>query len=510
MKAWKISLLTAVLLLVGSCQEFPPTPAQNLAQSGFSLEFFRDGYYKAVLPNWEESQELEPESIHLVTKQGQLIGVNRYQSPPEVVLREFLSSVEQNSSTYLVQQSQMGGKPFIEYTTRENDQTLRIQAVLDYCQGHTYALFAGGRDTLENADLFEEVLTSSTCQDPFQVPDLETGKIGLRVNSAGDEPLSDFYPALRLAKENGVQVIHTYIQWGDVEPAQGPRVWDWQDILIGYPIREGFEVSLVINVIHTSVKGPMPADLDGKEFDDPDFIQRFSDFVLEVLDRYPVQYLSIGNEVNDYFVSHRNEIPAYRTFFLAVQDRIHQQHPDVQVGMSFAYHDAESTNAVDIIEQLDLGDFLPLTLYIYSSGFQFDHEPDELDAYLDRILALAGDKQIAIIETGWNTAESLSGSQADQEIYLREVFSQLEENREQIAFISWFDLHDSLLENSSQAALTFLPTDSSLADDEEFMEKFVAFLNYFGLRESDGTPKLAWYAFQEEANAYLESLGADE
>ena len=47
--------------------------------------------------------------------------------------------------------------------------------------------------------------------------------------------------------------------------------------------------------------------------------ERFTDFILDVLERYPVQYLSIGNEVNDYFVHHRDEIPAYKTFFLAVR-----------------------------------------------------------------------------------------------------------------------------------------------------------------------------------------------
>ena len=505
MKLWRIGFAVLFLLLLASCQGSGQAPVPSVLPPGDSFVIFQDGYFQVVLPSWEESPELDADSIQMVYKDGQFIGINRYQNLPELTARGFLAHIEEDPNTYLVRQAELDGLPFFEYTQREDSQTMRIQAVLEYCQGRTYVLFAGGRDTVENADLFQEVLTSSTCLDPYQIPDLETGKIGMMVNPAGDDAWNGYYPALRLAKENGVQVLHTYLQWSDVEPEEGERFWDWQDALMGYRFHEGFEVSLVINLIHTGVRGPVPEDLKGRAFDDPEFIDRFSEFVLEVLDRYPVQYLAIGNEVNDYFVSHRYEIPAYKTFFLAVKDRIQERYPDVQVAMTFAYHDAETTQAVDIIRDLDLGDYLPLTLYIYSPGFKFDRDPQELEGYLNRILELAGEKPVAIVETGWNTAASLSGSQADQTEYLKQIFRLLEEHREQIIFISWFALHDSLLEDSYEAALTFLPQDAPQIQDEKFMRDFVDFLNYFGLLENDGTPKEAWFAFQEEAGAYLDS-----
>jgi hypothetical protein len=219
-----------------------------------------------------------------------------------------------------------------------------------------------------------------------------------------------------------------------------------------------------------------------------------------------VEYLSIGNEVNDYFVKHRDEIPAYKTFFLTVYDVIKVQYPDVLVAMTFAYHDAESQNALDIIQQLNLGDFLPVTLYLYDQGFQFSRDPAELELYFNRILDLAGDKPIAFAEIGWSTAESLGGTQADQAEFLSEAFRLLAEHRDQIEFISWFSLHDSNLENSSDAAFTFLTDRPDLARDEDFMVMFVDFLNYMGLRENDGTPKEAWLVFQQETSQYLQNL----
>lgn len=509
MKPW--GFITALIFssMLTGCQPSNENVEPTVMPPGDSFEFFQDGYFQAVLPTWDESPELDADSIYMVYKDGQFIGINRYHNLPEIFANQFLSAIEDDPEAYLVQQSDIGGKPLFEFTTREDDQTIRIQAVLDYCQGMTYALIAGGRDTVENTELFQEVLSSTSCQDPYQIPNLETGKIGLMVNAAQDETWEGYYPALRMAKEAGVQVLHTYLQWAEVEPSEGERFWEWQDALMGYRLHEDFEISLVVNLIHTGVRGPIPEDLQGRAFDDPEFIDRFTEFILEVLDRYPVQYLAIGNEVNDYFVSHRSEISAYKEFFLAVRERIHERYPDIPVAMTFAYHDAETTHSMDIIRELDVGDYLPLTLYIYNPGFKFNRDPQELAGYLERILALAGEKPVAIVETGWNTSVSLSGSQSDQEAYVHEVFRMLEKHGEQIEFISWFALHDSLIENSYRTALTFLPPDAPQIQDEEFMNSFVDFLNYFGLLENDSTPKKGWFAFQNEASSYLNNHGEE-
>ncbi|NQS92505.1 MAG: hypothetical protein HQ574_08860, partial [Chloroflexi bacterium] len=161
---------------------------------------------------------------------------------------------------------------------------------------------------------------------------------------------------------------------------------------------------------------------------------------------------------------------------------------------------------VDIIQQLNVGDFLPVTLYIYNQGFLYNRDPFELESYLNRILELADGTPIAFAEIGWSTAESLEGTQEDQEIFIREAFRLLKQHRDNIEFLAWFDLHDSKLDISYEAALSFLPDNSYLIQDETFMIAFVDFLNYHGLRENDGTPKLGWTAFQEESSLYLDSM----
>ena len=50
-------------------------------------------------------------------------------------------------------------------------------------------------------------------------------------------------------------------------------------------------------------------------------------------------------------------------------------------------------------------------------------------------------------------------------------------------------MHNSQRDFCAQQALTFF--ESGTEPGPEFMELFVSFLCYFGLREADGTPKLA-------------------
>ena len=263
MKLKLTSILFLFCIMLSACGAVD-TPLPPATTTPASFKFFQDGYYQVIVPGWEETAVLDADSIFTIQKDGQFITVNRYKNLPEIFAPQFKAHIEEEQNAYLVQEKDLDGRIFFEYTTRENNQTMRMQAVLEYCQGQTYALIAGGRDTVENADLFEQVLSSSSCDDPVQVPDLQTGKIGMQVNPAEDDFWNGYYPALRLAKANGVQVLHSYMFWGQVEYTPNSRSWDLNDALMGYRFNEGFEVSLVVNLIHTGVIGPIPEDLQNK------------------------------------------------------------------------------------------------------------------------------------------------------------------------------------------------------------------------------------------------------
>ena len=508
-------LLLAVLTL--ACRaatpvadpEAPVPPVADLA-----LISFEDGFFIAVYPDWPEESESAAESEVAVASEGSGVWIQRFEALPSQVVEGFEGEIAMQADAEVLALTDHGDHLFIEYRSSPDGLPLRHQVLLKYCQGQTYVVAAAGLEAsfADRLPLFEEVFSTVECRDPYQLPALEAGKLAMVVNPAEDDPVEGFYPAYRQVKETGVQVIHTYISWSEIEQAPGEYTWSWQDFALGLPHAEGFELSLVVNVIHTTVRGGIPEDISELPFDDPEFIRRFTDFIMALLDRYPgyFRYLSIGNEVNDYFIEHRDEVEAYRTFFLAVKNAIAATHPDISVAMTFAYHDAERQNGLDLIEQLNVGDFLPLTLYLYEDLFRFTRNPEELADYFPQMVAVAGDKPLALVEMGWSTAASLDGTQADQAAFVEQAFDQLAEHQADIAYMTWFNLHDSTLENCETAALTFIPHRPDLAEDEVFMTDFVEFLCYLGLRENDGEPKQAWSVWLEEAEAYLEGRGAFE
>ena len=165
MKLYRTFSFLILFFFLSSCGGNGKQPAPTAP--GSSFEIFRYEGFQAVVPDWDESPELDEASVLSLYKDGQFIAVNRYQHLPEIFANEFKAFVEEDPDAYLVLESELNGKPFFEFTTRENNQTMRLNAILDYCQGYTYALIAGGRDTVRNARLFEEVLKSSSCQDPL-------------------------------------------------------------------------------------------------------------------------------------------------------------------------------------------------------------------------------------------------------------------------------------------------------------------------------------------------------
>ena len=470
---------------------------------------FTEGSFSADLPKtWLEETTSDEQVLHAVTNGTSSLWIKTWPLIPSLVAKSVHEWAAENEAAALLSESGGAENVHLELTITENDHVLHLSTQLIYCDARAYEITGVALETdfSTYAALFEQAQSSASCASPDRYPPLSSGALGMVIIPPAVDG-EDFNPtayqeALASARKSGVQVSHFYFHWGDIESAPGEFDWTIADYIIEANALEELQLSIVVSIIHTSVRGRIPEDLIGLPFDDPVFAERLSSFLSAFAKRYAgrLHYLAVGNEVNNYFAYHREEIAAYTSAFERSRDAIHAVAPGLPVGIIFAYHDAETLNATDIIAQLNRGDFVGYTMYLYNQGFHFRRDPAEIGSYLDRMLTLAGDTPIVITETGWSTAVELEGSEEGQAEYVRQLFAALAERQEKIGFVSWFDLHDSLQATCESDALTFF--EPGTEPDEESMQAFVTFLCHFGLRFSDGTPKQAWEEWLQQAEMY--------
>jgi len=458
--------------------------------------------------DWKEEPSTDEQVIHAVGDGTASLWIKSWPLIPSIVAESVSEWVAENEKVSLLEEYGDAEKVYLELAVTEVFNVMRLSSHLLYCDAKTYEItgVALENDFKQYEILFRQAQDSAVCDNSDRAQQLDTGALGMIVIPAtvdGDNfNPSAYQEALALARDSGVQVSHYYFHWGDFEVEPGIYDWTVPDYIVEANALEGLQLSIVVSIIHTSVRGRIPDDLVDLSFDDPIFIQRLSDFLSAFADRYAgrLHYLSIGNEVNNYFANHREEIPAYASAFEHTRNAIHAVNPDLPIGIVFAYHDAETLSTTDIIQELNRGDYVAYTMYLYNQGFHFRRDPAEIGSYLDRMTTLAGDTPVIIVETGWSTALELDGSEEGQAEYVRQLFAALSERREKIRFVSWFVMHDPKPESCERDALTFF--EPGTEPDQTFMQAFTTFICYFGLRKSDGTPKLAWDVWVHEAQDY--------
>jgi hypothetical protein len=497
----------AFLFAILACGQSEPDDA--LSPTATEWSNFTEGGFSVALPTaWNEGTSTDKQVIYSVSDGTASLWIKSWPLIPSIVSKSVREWVAGNEKASLLSESGNAGKIRLELVLTENSNVMRLSTLLIYCDAKAYEVTGVALDVnyIHYTTIFEQAQASATCTPPRRYPQLDSGALGMiiippAVDGDNFNPTA-YQESLALARKSGVQVSHYYFHWGDIEVE--PGVYDWRvpDYIVEANALEGLQLSIVISIIHTTLRGRIPDDLVSLSFDDPVFVKRLSDFLSAFAERYAgrLHYLSIGNEVNNFFANHRDEIPAYASAFERARDSIHAVNPDLPVGIIFAYHDAETLNTTDVIQQLNRGDYIAYTLYLYNQGFHFRRDPAKIGDYLDRMLALAGGTPIVITETGWSTASALEGSQGGQAEYVRQLFAALSDRREKIRFVSWFVLHDSQRGTCESDALTFF--EPGTEPDQDFMDAFVTFICYFGLRQSDGIPKQAWEVWVQQAEAY--------
>ncbi|MEO8396168.1 MAG: hypothetical protein ABI700_24450, partial [Chloroflexota bacterium] len=301
--------------------------------------------------------------------------------------------------------------------------------------------------------------------------------------------MQDYLDAFKLVHDTGVDGDLFSARWNELEGADSKYLFD--DFLDGmgsyesiYPDTLMFE----IQAINTTAK-ETPPDLMNLPFDDPQMLARFNALIDAALPKFGkyVRYLAIGNEVDVYLANHPQEWAAYKTFYDGVVAHLHEVAPQIQVAVTVTYDGL--LHHTDEIDQLnEHSDAFSVTYYPLGAGFSADN-PDAPLTDFPKIVEMAHGLPVLLQEVGYPSADLLHSSEDEQVEFVKSVFAAWKSAGDAIPYLNYFLLHDF-----NEDLCTAFEGYYGIKEPH-----FHAYLCTLGLRQADGTPKLAWQTFVDEA-----------
>ena len=300
----------------------------------------------------------------------------------------------------------------------------------------------------------------------------------------------DSSDAVALALMAGCNGNFQPITWSAVEAT--PGTIDVADLGNGLDLQRnaGFD-TLVFSVwmINTTTK-ETPPDLVTVAFDDPVMKARFHALVDALAPQLEgkVQYFAIGNEVDVYLAS-TDGWAAFQSFFEDGAAYVHEKLPGVKVGTTVTLGGALA-HASEVNALTASADVMIFTDYALGPDFSVggpEHGADDLDA----MVMFAAGKPVVVQELGYPAAALLGGSEADQAAFVSNALKRWRViGGDAMPFVSFFMMHDFSAATCDEYASYY-----GLGGDA----RFAAYLCSVGLRNNDGTPKLAWGALIDGA-----------
>jgi hypothetical protein len=298
--------------------------------------------------------------------------------------------------------------------------------------------------------------------------------------------------AIQLAKEAGAEVVGLFLQWNVLEPS--PGVYDNQWLYIAniyYPPRN-ISLDLTIAPINTTVK-TVPSDLAGKEFDDPEVIQRFNqliDFVLSEIPDVNLHSLSIGSEMDIFFGTDNASWTRFNTFYDSAVTHIKSIKPEITITVETTFKGLMGAAKYQIKLLNENSDAIAVSYYpMLDNGDVAD--PSVVMQDFDSITTEYSSRPIFFYQFGYPSSAVLNSSEKKQADFIRKTFEAWDKHASRIELIDFTWLHDL-----------------NPADVQTIMEfygyvdtRFGEFLGTLGLRTWAGEDKQAFKALKSEAHA---------
>ena len=192
------------------------------------------------------------------------------------------------------------------------------------------------------------------------------------------------------------------------------------------------------------------------DLSDPQFRRLWVDEARKIAGDFKPEYFSLGNEINDYFYLHPDELNDYVSLYDEAFAAIKEASPDTKVFVVFSYEHLIENGQYDLLALFDSrADMIGLTTYPWN---QYDAPQDMPDDYYRRIEKYTG-KPIAFTEIGWISSAEKGSSEKEQAEFLTR-FLQLTRGSD-IEMVSWLFLHETSF--SGESAAVFQPEAGTIA-----------------------------------------------
>jgi len=295
--------------------------------------------------------------------------------------------------------------------------------------------------------------------------------------------------ALQQAWESGLAVLHTAPKWNELEKSPGRyELADDVQAIGEFADEHDLPIALNVRIVDTNQRS-MPKEYERWRFDD----EKMADRLRAALQSFPqsfrrhTRYLAIGNEVDGYFGSHRDEIEAYAVLVQRVAATARQVFPGTQLTVNFTFGAAGDMSRYRRIT--DLTDIASFTYYPLNGDFTM-RDPSVAGADIDRMLDSAAGRKLYIQEIGYASAERLKSSPQKQADFYANAFQAIRERRDRIVGVTFLFMSDL-----PQSIVDYLGSYYRLPNSDNFK----AYIQTLGLLRQDGTPKPAWDVFRREA-----------
>lgn len=315
-------------------------------------------------------------------------------------------------------------------------------------------------------------------------------KLGLVIMPPTQTPtLGEIQNAYSQAASTGIGRSNVYLSWPNIEPTQGKYNWSTSDIIMGLNREQQLNVTLYFSVINNRVFGPFPDWMNKPQLD-----QKLENETVSTLDAilsryYIVDYVIIGGNVDIYFKDHPDEISKYVDFFNGVYSKLKEKHPNVKFGNWFSLNDIVNHYENDIVSKLNQGDFVAYSYAPVDLLYYQNEGPDEKIKNLQKMIDLAKDKKIALIEVGWSTNRSVNGTTEDQVKFMKNVYDFYRKNQSQFEFLTWYRQYDRPIETCYNS---LNQESGSMFGNEIVLNNTASYLCGTGLIDVDKNPKPAW------------------